>query len=116
LLVAHFPEESIQAKEKPNRERGTGAQTSPSRQVSHMVDLDSAFDRQKLQAGSYGRVFNLTIAPHVLDLRIGDTAVVLEEGRQSPTGYVAALVDCGGQHGTTVLSIPNWIICATAEE
>jgi hypothetical protein len=81
-----------------------------------MVDLDPAVDSQKLQARSNGGMFNLAIAPYVLDLGIGDAAVILEEGRQPATRQVAALVDGAGQYGTAVLSKPDGIICATAKK
>ncbi len=53
---------------------------------------------------------------HIFDLRIRDSAAVIEKGRKSAARYVAILVDCGGQYSSAMLSIPNRIVCAASKK
>jgi hypothetical protein len=61
-------------------------------------------------------MLNGSILANVLDSRIGDAAVVIKKRRKPSTGYVAALVDCGGQYGATILSVPYRIVGTAPEE
>jgi hypothetical protein len=61
-------------------------------------------------------MLNGSILANVLDFGIGDTAVVIKERWEPSTGYIAALVDCCGQYGTAILTVPDRIVGTAPEE
>jgi hypothetical protein len=52
----------------------------------------------------------------VLDLRVDDADLVLEEGRQVAAAEVAVLVDRGREHRAAVLAVPGGIVGTAPEE
>src|SRR5262249_47988611 len=81
-----------------------------------MVDFDAVFNVQKLQAGPNRSMLNQAVTCDVLNLRIGDAAVVLKEGGQPAAIDVAVLVDCRGQDCTSVLAAPDWVVSAASKK
>jgi hypothetical protein len=67
VLVAQLVFERIKAEKEAHGKCGTCAQTSPSRQVSHMVDFDPAVNPEKLEACADGWMLDHIIAIHIFN-------------------------------------------------
>jgi hypothetical protein len=59
------------------------------------MNFNAIFDPEELQTTTHGWVFNFSISSHILNLRVGDAAVTLEERRQVPACNKATLIDRG---------------------
>jgi hypothetical protein len=116
LFVAHPILERVEIEEKPHRKGRTRTQTGASRQVRNMMDFHALVDAQELQTRAYRWMLNRIVSTDVLNLGIGDAAVILEERRQPPTSDVTALVDGGREYRASVLAIPHGIVGAATKE
>jgi len=93
MLITHLLPQSIKAEEEAYCKCRARAQTGSSWQISHMMNFDALIDFHELQARAHRRVFDAVVPADVLDLQIGNAAVVLEEGRQISASDITAFVD-----------------------
>src|SRR6266567_3842964 len=75
--------------------------------VPAIVDAEHRLDRGML---------DLREVLHVLDLRVNDAILVLEEGWQIAAADVAVLIYGGGEHDAAVTLVPRWIVRSSAKE
>src|SRR5947208_17143618 len=80
------------------------------------MDLEAAAAIGVHQHGAYGRMLYLRRIDDVLDLRVDDPVLVLEERRQVAAGDVAILVDCRRDDAAAVLFGPRRIVGAAPDE
>src|SRR4051794_34132778 len=116
MLIAHLVLERIKAQQHPHSECRTGTKSRAGRQIRNVMYFDPVLNVHELETGTHRRMFYRAVVGHVLDSRIGNPAVIFEEGRQAANCNVAALVDSSRQNRAPVLSVPNGIIGASTEE
>src|SRR5580692_5651549 len=80
------------------------------------MNFHSVSDTHVVQTSAHRRMFNLTIAADILDLRIRNAAMVLKKWRQPPSRDVTRFVDSCRQHRATMLAIPDWVVGAAAKK
>src|SRR5215472_8540161 len=83
-----------------------------------MLDLDSvrAFVGELHKSCADGRVYQLPMIAHELDLGIDDAMFVGEERRKLADEDVAVLVNGRSEHGTSMLLVPGGVVRAAAKE
>src|SRR5882724_12475777 len=116
MLVPHAVGKRIETEKEADRECGTCPQARPGGQISHVVNLNPFTDSHELQAAPDRRMLDSSVVCHVLNLRIRDSAVVIEKGREPPAGDVTVFVDGRRQNSSSVFLIPNRIIGASTEK
>ena len=108
MLVTHSVLERIKTEQKPYRERRTRTQTGSSGQVGNMVNFDTLVDAKELETAPHRGMLDRVVTTDIFNLRVGDAAVILKEGRHSPTSDVAAAIVNGGrQYGPRIPVLPD---------
>src|SRR5262245_11741467 len=79
VLVTHLIFECIEAKKKADCEGRTGAKARARRKIGDVMNLDALFHAHETQALAHRGMLNVSVDTHILDARIGNAAVIVEE-------------------------------------
>ena len=110
------PVERVHRVDQAHGERRARAEPRPRRQIAVVVDLEALVHVQPFEHAANRRVLDLADLLDVLDDRVDDAELVIEERRQLANADVAVLVDGRRQHGAAMLAIPVRVVGAAAEE
>jgi len=105
-----------QSVKQPDSEGGTGTQTGARRQIAGVVDFNAVLDAEILEAGSYGRMLDVSVILDRFDLRPDDAGFFVVERWKKARRDVTEFVYGSGEDGAAVIGIPTVIISAAAEE
>ena len=80
------------------------------------MDFEAVIDREFRKHRPHCGVHNLGCLADLLDFRIDDAVLVLEERRERANGQVAVLIDGHTEHGAAMLADPIRVIRPAAEQ